>query len=89
MEKTFETNDGETFTTDNPVYIQFIEDMEEAGIEWRTYSGRGMFGKVCPGVTCGYGVTEEDVIDATKVRGLKKDSMGKGTILYCDGSYIK
>jgi len=65
--------------------IQFINDMQKAGIGWRWYSGRGMYGQKTAGVSCGCGsdpVDEEDVIRATKVKGLSHDSMGRGTILY-------
>lgn len=62
---------------------QFRDDMEEAGIEVRSYSGRGMFGRRTYGVNCDgrYGPTERQVLAATKVE-LRRDNLGLGSILY-------
>ena len=74
--------------TETPRQRQFREDMEEAGIEIRTYSGRGMMGKSTYGVNCyrdgglsGHEPSEQDVYRATELK-LTQDSMGMGTILY-------
>jgi len=82
------TDDRDLLETETPLQLQFREDMEERGIEVRTYSGRGMYGKRTYGVTCyrdggrsGHEPHEQDVYGATKVR-LTQDSMGLGTILY-------
>jgi hypothetical protein len=78
------TSDGKPFTTNKPKEVQFISGMEAAGIPWRLYSGRNMFGRECPAVSVQPGgeFTAEDVIRATTVSGLKTDSLGKGSILY-------
>lgn len=69
--------------TDNPRYIAFAKDMTKAGIPWRWYSGRFMYGMACPAsVTDAPDITEEDIIRATKVRGLKQDTLGKDTVVY-------
>jgi hypothetical protein len=62
---------------------QFREDMEEAGIEIRTYSGRGMYGRYTYGVSCGRGdgPSEQEVYRATEIK-LCQDALGLGTILY-------
>lgn len=75
----------EPLKNETPKMRQFREDMENAGIEVRIYSGRGMFGKETYGVYCGGrregALTEQEVYQATKVK-LAADSMGFGTILY-------
>ncbi len=71
---------------------QFIE---ECGFETRSYSGRGMFGKECLGVTIEdsllHFVAElldlaEEMSDvknlATALQNARTDSMGLGTIIY-------
>ena len=78
----FTDKNGNKFVTEKPREIQFINDMEAAGIPWRTYSGRGMFGAECPGAVTDEDVTEEDIIRATEVKGLRTDSMGRWTIKY-------
>ena len=69
--------------TESPRQRQFREDMEDAGIKVRTYSGRNMFGKMTYGVDCGFsiGPTEQEVYGSTEIK-LLQDSMGRGTILY-------
>lgn len=69
--------DGYKFTTTNKRFIQFAQDMEEAGIPWRAYSGRFMYGEECPAAVTSDDVSHEDIIRATKVKGLKTDGMGK------------
>jgi len=73
--------EGEVFTEKR--HIEFVRDMEDAGIEVRTYSGRFMYGKQCPAVACDGNreVSTQDVMGATKVK-LSRDSLGLGTILY-------
>ena len=63
--------------------IKFREDMENAGIEIRIYSGRGMYGRGTYGVSCGQfpRPTEHEVYSSTKVR-LRSDTLGRGSILY-------
>lgn len=69
---------------------QFREDMEEAGFEVRTYSGRCMNGVETYGVSCGGSMwrdddgerpSEQQVYRATEVK-LRADALGLGTILY-------
>lgn len=62
----------------NPNQLQFIQDVIEAGKDdqLRTYSGRGMFGRYCPGV-----VVDHPSEVPTKVR-YSQDSMGRSIILY-------
>lgn len=80
--QTFTDQNGRTHETDRERDIAFIKDMEEAGIEWDWYSGRGMYGRQCPSVTTSDGVSDEDIIRATQVRGLRRDNMGYDTVLY-------
>ncbi len=67
--------------------------LEDAGLETRSYSGRGMFGDKCLGiVTDDVGDVFEAVINgvdddnrdevARAMRGLRTDSMGLSTIVY-------
>lgn len=62
--------------------------LELARIEWRDYSGRGMFGASCVGVACGGrdGPSEGEVLQAVKgVKGAlspSRDSLGMGSIVY-------
>lgn len=67
---------------------QFREDMEKAGFEVRTYSGRCMNGVETYGVSCGGRMrddgerpSEQQVYRATEVK-LRADALGLGTILY-------
>lgn len=80
---TFTTDGGEEFTTNNKRYIAFICDMEGKGFAWRTYSGRGMYGKLCPAMVTSRrdGISEQDIHRATRIR-LKRDDMGLDTVLY-------
>jgi len=74
--------DGETLTMTNPRYIKFAKDMSRAGIPWRWYSGRFMFGEDCPAAVTSDEVSYEDIVRATTVRGLRTDDMGKRTVVY-------
>jgi hypothetical protein len=55
----------------------FVEKIREAGYEPRSYSGRGMFGKVCVGVDLDRNDRGEDLPG-----GASEDSMGLGYIMY-------
>lgn len=60
----------------NPKQLQFVQDCIDSGKEVRLYSGRGMYGRYCPGC---------DVSSPSEVRTSVKyayDSMGLGLILY-------
>lgn len=69
---------------------KFCQDMEDQG--WTeylrlSYSGRGMYGRTCPGIVTRAhsdwdSFDADDVVRATRVK-LSRDSMGKETILYC------
>ena len=75
---------------------QVISAIENAGYEARSYSGRGMYGKTCLGVTLGPGQSvlefAFDVLQETRpeevsevidiLRRPRQDSMGLGMILY-------
>lgn len=81
----FETYDGDELVTDNPAIIDFIEKCVAHGIQWRTYSGRGMFGRETAGVNISprRDVTVADLEDAgIRISGLTTDDMGVGTIYY-------
>lgn len=88
MERTFKDSLGEEFKTSKAREINFIEAMEEAGIPWYVYSGRGMFGRRCPSANTssrGSGIYEDDIIIAAGNRGVKrlaKDNMGLDMVLY-------
>ena len=63
---------------------ELIEKLEDAGYEWRSYSGRGMFGKSCVGVTLrNDGELFQLGADVGNDFGLPTtDSMGLGIIAY-------
>lgn len=78
------STDGEKdeVATANDRYIKFAKDMEKAGIPWRSYSGRGMYGEKCPAVVTSDEVSQEMVIRATTVTGLRTDTMGYELVVY-------
>lgn len=83
--RTFQTHDGDELVTDDARIIDFVEKCEDAGIEWRTYSGRAMFGRQTAGVTISSRSEHSlaDLEDAgIRISGLTTDSMGLGTIYY-------
>lgn len=62
---------------------KLIAAIENAGYEWRSYSGRGMYGKECVGVTIRDKSDLIDLADAAKIAGKPcTDDMGLGTIAY-------
>ena len=73
-----EGNDRANHPDLNPNQIQFVCDVIAAGLgdQLRTYSGRGMYGRYCPGVTVDH---PSEV--PTKVR-YSQDSMGLSHIIY-------
>lgn len=74
---------GRKAETESERDTKFVQDVEAAGFPWYWYSGRGMYGRKCPAVsTDGFDRTEEDIIRATTVRGLKRDSMGYDLVVY-------
>ena len=65
---------------------KLVAALNAADIKWRDYSGRGMYGVSCVGVSCGRAHTEGEVLEAVRnvPRALtpNRDSLGMGTILY-------
>lgn len=65
---------------------QLTTALTKAGIPWRDYSGRGMFGASCVGVATGRDYTESEVLEAVRnvPRALRvnRDSLGMGSIVY-------
>ena len=59
--------------------LKFIEDAQEQGMELEySYSGRCMYGDVCPAVRC-------DSINDFTTKSIKRmDSMGLGIIIYAE-----
>lgn len=81
----FNSSNGDHIETDNKKVIDFVKKCNLAGIAWRTYSGRGMYGKETVGVTVGFRseYSLADLEDAgIRISGLRTDSMGLGTIYY-------
>ena len=72
--------------------IEFAKIINEAGYEFRSYSGRGMYGTQCIGVVTDKGIFQtladfielcEDTADAAEmVEWTISDSMGRDIILY-------
>lgn len=70
---------------------KFIEALEDAGYEPKSYSGRGMYGKKCVSVH-GDDVSEWDIArnlfnethdgEFDNVPAPKQDQMGRGIVLY-------
>lgn len=74
---------------------QLIEIIEGSGCSYENYSGRSMNGRECIGIsTDSVNDVIADLIDATcgdlalvetlanAIRGMRTDSMGRGTIMY-------
>lgn len=78
------STDGEAdqIATDNPRYIKFAADMTKAGIPWRSYSGRGMYGEKCPAAVTSEEVSREGIIRATALTELNTDTMGYNLVVY-------
>lgn len=58
---------------------KFVGKAENLGYEVRDYSGRGMFGRQCPGVTVD---NANEFIAEIGIKGLKVDNMGLSYIVY-------
>ena len=65
----------------NKEKIQSVAD-EIAGHVRFDYSGRGMFGKTCLGITCDNANECLEVAGGHGLRGGKVDNMGRGWIVY-------
>ncbi|CAM5998711.1 unnamed protein product [Sphagnum balticum] len=68
---------------------KFIDALEEAGYEPKSYSGRGMYGKSCVSIRDGVSAWDVAValfvgndLDPTDVPEPHQDSLGLGTVLY-------
>lgn len=59
-----------------PHQIKFIKDAYASGFQVRTYSGRGMFGAYCPGVTAKHHSALQTTVQ------YQWDNMGRDFILY-------
>ena len=65
--------------------MQLIDALENAGYEWRSYSGRFMYGKSCVGATLSSSSDLWELAQAlysVDVRAPDTDSMGRGIIAY-------
>ena len=58
---------------------EFKRKAEELGYEVKGYSGRGMFGEICPSVTV---ENYLDFIAEIGMKGLKVDNMGLQWVVY-------
>lgn len=73
---------GNECVTERNRDIEFINDMEAAEIPWHWYSGRGMMGRSCPAAVTSSNASQDDIIRATTVENLRRDSLGFETIVY-------
>ena len=74
---------------------QLIAALESAGYTWRRYSGRGMYGKECVGVTLS---DDGELFDLGRTVGaieaecnpghVRTDNMGRGIIVYWPGAEL-
>ena len=71
-----------TETYDNPQYIKFVEDMQEAGIPVQHYDGRFYYRGPAVFTNVEEGLEKQDVYRATKVK-CQEDTLGRyDTIVY-------
>jgi hypothetical protein len=64
-------------------YKAIIEDVaQEVGGRARTYSGRGMYGKVCMGIVCDSATTTIETAAEKGLKGALTDGMGLQVIVY-------
>lgn len=61
---------------------KLIDAIKAAGLRPRSYSGRGMFGRHCVGVS----LRSISEADGLPLRGSATDSLGLGIILYWPGA---
>jgi len=74
--KQWEEQHGSKLT---PREKNFIKKAENDGYKVRSYTGRGMSGRVCPGVTVENAI---DFVAEMGMKGLKVDQMGLSYIVY-------
>ena len=72
---------GVTYTYDDPRFVKFVEDMQDAGIPTQHYRGRWFYNGPAAVTNRHEWVGVQEIMSATKVR-LTTDSMGLETILY-------
>lgn len=65
---------------DNPKHLRFINDMLRAKREVTVYSGRGMYGREVPAVSCELHELQQ-VCRETKIE-VGHDTLAKGYIVY-------
>lgn len=58
---------------------KFVKKAEAAGYKVRSYSGRFMYGRTCPAVSC---KSLNDCLAEIGMKGLKVDNLGLGYIVY-------
>ena len=62
---------------------QFCQQLEQAGMGPHIipYSGRGMYGAICPAIVTSDTIAEWEILAATKGNGFR-DAMGLRTVIY-------
>jgi hypothetical protein len=81
-EKTLTNYDGDEIdvTGWNERQLTFAQAATDEGIAFYSYSGRGMYGKTCPGVTVDN--LEDGILIAPEIRGKCHDNMGLSICVY-------
>lgn len=64
----------------NERQIAFVEAANDAGLNVRAYSGRGMYGAYCPGVSVDN--LEDGLSLCPEIKGKCYDQLGMGYIVY-------
>lgn len=72
---------GVLYTYDNPIYLKFVEDMNEQGFKVRHYHGRWYYSGPAVETSRRDDIDLQDIMRATKVR-LRTDNLGLETIVY-------
>lgn len=68
--------DGVTYEYDEPRYIEFVEDMRNAGIPVKHYNGRFYYRGPAVFTNVDEGLDRQDVYRATKVK-CQEDTLGR------------
>ena len=58
---------------------KFVASARRQKLVMREYSGRGMFGRVCPAVV----VSPYDTTKFAKALNVSRDNMGRDMVIYC------
>lgn len=84
-------------TTNKTTFETITETLDDMGIEYRSYSGRGMYGDECLGVDCDrseaasipaklvlelMAAGEREAAETVAMAQIRTDSMGLGQIVY-------